>query len=305
MPPPTDKVVRALVESYRSDRRGQRINKRYLPSRREVGKILELCLELLYPGYFGAQDLTYETVTHHVGVRVHMLSKKLSRQVELALCHEDERGKGRPPESRKMEAKDIATRFLSGLAGLRVLLIDDVQAAFDGDPAAAHLDEIILAYPGLLAVTVYRLAHELYLLKVPLLPRMMTEWAHAVTGADIHPGATIGPRFFLDHATGAVIGETTTLGSGARLYQGVTLGALTVAKHQKNAEKRHPTVGDNVTIYANATVLGGRTLIGDDCVVGGGVFLTESVPPGSRVLVKPAELTIASHPKKGSAKKRV
>jgi serine O-acetyltransferase len=186
--------------------------------------------------------------------------------------------------------------FLAKLPSIRFTLLEDVQAAFDGDPAATNLDEVILAYPGLLAVSVYRVAHELYQLGVPLMPRIMTEWAHATTGADIHPGARIGQSFFIDHATGVVIGETTEIGGHVKLYQGVTLGAVSHPRDEQGRvirdAKRHPTVEDGVTIYANATVLGGSTRLGEGSVVGGSVFLTDSVPSKSRVAIKAPELRV-------------
>jgi serine O-acetyltransferase len=188
--------------------------------------------------------------------------------------------------------------FLSRLPEIRALLVRDVQAAFDGDPAATNLDEVILAYPGVLAVSVYRIAHALYDLGVPMMARIMTEWAHSKTGCDIHPGAKIGGGFFIDHATGVVIGETTEIGEGVKLYQGVTLGALSLPKddsgHIIRGRKRHPTVEDGATLYANATVLGGQTVVGAQSVIGGSVFLTRSIPARSRVSLKEPDLRVAS-----------
>jgi serine O-acetyltransferase len=192
----------------------------------------------------------------------------------------------------------LAEIFLGRLPEIRSLLIRDVQAAFDGDPAATNLDEVILAYPGVLAVSVYRIAHALYDLGVPMMARIMTEWAHSKTGADIHPGATIGAAFFIDHATGVVIGETTHIGDGVKLYQGVTLGALSFPRDASGqiirGKKRHPTVESGSTLYANATVLGGQTVVGADSVIGGSVFLTRSVPPHSRVSLKEPELRVGT-----------
>ncbi len=289
-----DEIVTSVVESYRSDARGQFINQRFLPSREEAGEIVGLFLQLFYPGYFGRQDLTDENVSYHVGTLVSTLRDKLTRQIQLCLCHAAEFGA--PVDTCIDEARRLATRILGAVPALRATLIADVQAALDGDPAASSIHEIILSYPGVLAVTVYRVAHELYRLGVPLLPRIMTEWAHSRTGADIHPGANIEKSFFIDHATGVVVGETSYIGSNVKLYQGVTLGALS---HPRDAEgkiirgsKRHPTVEDGVTIYANATVLGGTTSLGSGSVVGGSVFLTKSVPPGSRVAMKAPELNV-------------
>jgi len=188
--------------------------------------------------------------------------------------------------------------FLNRLPHIRGLLLQDVQAAYDGDPAATNLDEVILAYPGLLAVSVYRIAHALYDLGVPMMARIMTEWAHSKTGCDIHPGADIGPAFFIDHATGVVIGETTHIGEGVKLYQGVTLGALSFPRDASGqiirGRKRHPTLESGSTLYANATVLGGQTVVGAESVIGGSVFLTHSVPARSRVSLKEPELRVGT-----------
>lgn len=288
-----------MLASYRNDARAHHINKRFLPSRVEAIEIVNLLLQLFYPGYFGRQDLTDEDVGYHVGVILTTLREKLERQIELCLCYRGEalEAGGRPnvPQCHK-EGRVIARQFLDRLPALRALLLEDVQAAYDGDPAALNLDEIILAYPGLLAVTVYRIAHELHELGVPMMPRIMTEWAHTKTGADIHPGAKIGRAFFLDHATGAVIGETTVIGDRVKLYQGVTLGALSIARDERGrvirGTKRHPTVEDDVTIYANATVLGGKTTLSQKAVVGGGVFLTRSVAAGARVALRTTEVEV-------------
>jgi serine O-acetyltransferase len=192
----------------------------------------------------------------------------------------------------------VTDALLAKLPSIRRTLLSDVQAAFDGDPAASGLDEVILAYPGLLAVTVYRVAHELYVMNVPLMPRIMSEWAHTNTGADIHPGAKIGASFFIDHATGIVVGETSELGDSVKLYQGVTLGALSHPKDERGrvirGTKRHPTVENGVTLYAHATVLGGQTVVGEGSVIGGSVFLTKSVPKGAKVAMKPPELMVKS-----------
>lgn len=289
------RLVDDLLASYRRDPRGQHVGKRFLPSRDEIHEIVELLLELFYPGYYGRQDLTDENLPYHVGNLLSTLREKLERQIETCLCFDRETagaGAGGCAES----ARRASAALLAELPAIRDALILDVQAAYDGDPAAQSLDEVILAYPGFRAITVHRVAHELYRLGVPLMPRILSEWAHSETGADIHPGAEIGESFFIDHATGAVVGETTTIGRGVKLYQGVTLGALS---HPRDASgrvvrrtKRHPTVGDGATLYANATVLGGSTVIGADSIVGGSVFLTRSVPAGSRVAMKPPELSV-------------
>lgn len=295
---PLASLVGALVASYRADARGRHIDKHFLPSRDESIEIVETLIQLIFPGYFGTRDLPSDALEYHVGVLLSSLRDKLDRQVELCLCYRGETAGGVAIDVPKCrdDSRAIVDAFLARLPELRAMLIEDVDAAYDGDPAAFNHDEVILAYPGLLAITVYRIAHELQRLGVPLMPRIMTEWAHTRTGADIHPGAQIGRRFFIDHATGVVIGETTLIGDDVRLYQGVTLGAASIPRDARGrvvrGSKRHPTVEDGVTLYANATVLGGQTVIGRKSVLGGSVFVTSSVPPGSRVALKPPALRV-------------
>lgn len=297
---PLDDLVAAMLQSYRADPRGQFINKKFIPSRDEIITIVRLLLAVFYPGFHGRQDLTDENVRYHVGSVLMALREKLERQVELCLCHGEESDEGLSPDVPRCAKRSerVAGEFLQKLPGIRAQLLEDVQAAWEGDPAATGLDEVILAYPGLLAVTVYRIAHELHVLGVPLMPRIMTEWAHTQTGADIHPGAQIAPRFFIDHATGVVVGETSNIGEGVKLYQGVTLGARSHPRDEGGrlirGAKRHPTVEDGVTIYANATVLGGETTVGAGSLVGGSVFLTRTVPPGTQVALEAPKLRIAS-----------
>jgi serine O-acetyltransferase len=288
-------LVEGMLASYRGDPRAQHVNRRFLPSREEILEIVQLLLELFYPGYYGRQDLTDENLAFHVGNLLSTVREKLQRQVETCLCFAAE-CEGTPTHSCTEASRRVTSAFLARLPSVREALILDVQAAYDGDPAATSLDEVILAYPGMLAVTVHRVAHELNVTGVPLLPRIMSEWAHSRTGCDIHPGARIGRSFFIDHSTGVVVGETTTIGSNVKLYQGVTLGALSIPRDERGRvirdTKRHPTVEDGVTIYANATVLGGQTVIGADSVVGGSVFVTESVPASTRVALRPPEMTV-------------
>jgi serine O-acetyltransferase len=293
-----EEVAGELLGSYLGDERGRRISQRYLPSREAIVEILGAVLDLMYPGYFGRQDLNADNLSAHVEQMAAALLPKLERELEHCLCYGRER-EAVPPKLGECapRARELAEIFLRRLPEIRALLIRDVQAAFDGDPAALNLDEIILAYPGVLAVSVYRIAHALYDLGVPMMARIMTEWAHSKTGCDIHPGASIGPAFFIDHATGVVIGETTHIGEGVKIYQGVTLGALSLPRdasgHIIRGKKRHPTVEDGATLYANATVLGGQTVVGAHSVIGGSVFLTFSVPPRSRVSLKEPELRVA------------
>jgi serine O-acetyltransferase len=304
-PPPTalEEVTGGFLDSYIGDERARRISQRYLPSREAIVEILESVLDLMYPGYFGRRDLSSDNLGAYVAQSVAALAPKLEREMEHCLCYGRERDAGREREAGRPEfgecaprAHELAGIFLGRLPEIRSMLIRDVQAAFDGDPAATDLDEVILAYPGVLAVSVYRIAHALHDLGVPMMARIMTEWAHSKTGADIHPGATIGEAFFIDHATGVVIGETTDIGDRVKLYQGVTLGALSFPRDASGqiirGKKRHPTVESGSTLYANATVLGGQTVVGADSVIGGSVFLTRSVPPRSRVSLKEPELRV-------------
>ncbi|MGA2840290.1 MAG: serine O-acetyltransferase [Steroidobacteraceae bacterium] len=294
-----DALAGELLDSYLSDERARRISHRYLPSREAIVAILEGVLDLMYPGYFGRRDLSQENLRAYIAQSVAVLAPKIEREMEHCLCYGREREATVPDLGEcAPRAHELTQIFLGRLPEIRRLLLTDLQAAFDGDPAATNLDEVVLAYPGLLAVSVYRIAHALYDLGVPMMARIMTEWAHSKTGCDIHPGAKIGSAFFIDHATGVVIGETSDIGEGVKLYQGVTLGALSfprdAAGHLIRNKKRHPTVESGATLYANATVLGGQTVIGADSVIGGSAFITRSVAPRSRVSLKDPELRVAS-----------
>ena len=303
-------LVARVVHSYNSDERTQHIDHVYLPARDEIIQLVRDLLELLYPGFIGRQHLTQHNVAFHVGDLMPRIGEAAYRQIYMCLCYHEEEvsaaesgsGEGeRPSDSCDQRAREITLGFLEYLPEIREVLAGDVQAAFDGDPAAVNFDEVILSYPGLLAISVHRLAHRLYELNVPLMPRIMSEWAHLQTGIDIHPGARIGRNFFIDHGTGVVIGETTDIGDNVKVYQGVTLGALSFPKDERGRvireAKRHPTVEDNVTLYANAIVLGGDTVLGKGSVIGGSVFVTSSVPPNSMVTFKPPELRVK--PKSG------
>jgi serine O-acetyltransferase len=295
--PSLERLVDGMIRSYRKDPRGSHLNRRFLPSRDEILDVVHLLLQLFYPGYVGRQDLTDENLEYHVGTLLSAVREKVQRQVETCLCFAAEAA-GSDPAAPGDEARRVTAEFLERLPAIRDALVLDVQAAYDGDPAATSLDEVILAYPGLLAITVHRVAHELHAMGVPLMPRIMSEWAHSKSGVDIHPGADIGRSFFIDHATGVVVGETTTIGDNVKLYQGVTLGALSIPRDERGRvirdTKRHPTVQNDVTVYANATVLGGHTVLGEGSVVGGSVFVTSSVPAGSRVALRPPEMTVRS-----------
>jgi serine O-acetyltransferase len=277
LPELTDQIVHTYTEHSKINHLGHSS----LPSTEAVIEIIEDLKEVIYPGYGRRQNLHMGNVAYHVGDILDGLHDKLTEQFARALRHECSAAE--LDEDFHTMGQQRAMQFLDRLPDLRAVLADDVQAAYDGDPAAKSLHEIIFCYPGVEAVTIYRLAHELYLLDLPLVPRMMTEYAHRKTGVDIHPGARIGRSFFIDHATGVVIGETTDIGDRVKLYQGVTLGALSFPKDANGniirGMKRHPTIEDDVVIYANATILGGKTVIGHHCVVGSNVWLTDSVAP--------------------------
>ncbi len=281
----TDRIVATYGELGKIDHLGHSS----LPSREAIVDIIEDAKEILYPGYGRRQNLHMGNIAYYVGSLLDSLHDRLTEQIARALRHES--GPGETTEADyEAEGQRKAVQFLQRLPELRALLAEDVQAAYDGDPAAKNLDEIIFCYPGLEAVTIYRIAHELHRLGVPLIPRIMTEYAHAKTGVDIHPGARIGRSFFIDHATGVVIGETTEIGDRVKLYQGVTLGALSFPKDPNGkiirGKKRHPTIEHDVVIYANATILGGNTVIGHHSVIGSNVWLVESVAPYTTVTME-------------------
>jgi serine O-acetyltransferase len=288
-------VVDALVQNVKDLPTMQHLNRVYLPSRDVIIECIKRLRQLVYPGYFGKQGLTSANLPFRLGELVIELSDMLFEQVRHCLRYR-EQIPGQNGDSEQCArcdhlAADIVARFFERLPAVRKLLATDVQAAFEGDPAAQSTDETIFCYPGLYAITVQRLAHEFWKLEVPLLPRIMTEYAHSLTGIDMHPGAELGERFFIDHGTGVVIGETTQIGQNVKIYQGVTLGALAPAFGQAlRGQKRHPTIEDNVTIYAGATILGGDTVIGKGAVIGGNVFITSSVPPLNQVSADPPKL---------------
>lgn len=266
-----------------------------LPSNEVVYEIAADLKEVLFPGYRRRQNLHAGNVGYYVGDLIDGLHDKLTQQIARAIRHEHQKRHrivcGAPQEI-DFEAigQQKAIQFLEMLPRIRETLAMDVQAAFDGDPAASSVDEIIFCYPGLEAITIQRMAHELYNMDVPFIPRMLTEWAHGRTGIDIHPGAQIGPSFFIDHGTGVVIGETTEIHSGVKIYQGVTLGALSFPKDESGAiirgAKRHPTIESGVVIYANATVLGGDTIIGAGSIIGASASISKSIPPNTQVTVE-------------------
>jgi serine O-acetyltransferase len=292
---PLAAITQRIVETYDECGAIHHLGHCPLPSYREVVDILGDLREILYPGYGRRQNLNRGNVVEHVGVLVEGLHDRMTEQVARAFRYDCEAGKG--VGNPLATAEEIVMHFLEEIPELRRSLAEDVQAAFDGDPAAKGLDEILFCYPGVGAVTVYRLAHVLFRLGVPLIPRMMTEYAHGKTGIDIHPGATIGRRFFIDHGTGVVIGETTRIGDGVKLYQGVTLGARSFPRDAKTGQivrdaKRHPTIEDEVVIYANATILGGQTVVGHHSVIGSSAWVTRSIAPFTTVTIENPSMRI-------------
>jgi serine O-acetyltransferase len=276
-------IVDAVVKSIASEPRLQHLNRVYLPNRDAIIQSIDKLRQCLFVGYFGTQGLTSENLPYRIGELINELKETLFEQVRYCLRYGRQipgtASEGPDCENCDRQAAEIVSAFFNRLPAVREMLASDVQAAFDSDPAAQSTDETIFCYPGLFAIAVQRLAHEFYNLKVPLLPRIMTEHAHSLTGIDIHPGAELGKSFFIDHGTGVVIGETTKIGANVKLYQGVTLGAISPAFGQMlRDQKRHPTIEDNVTIYSNSTILGGETVIGRNTTIGGNVFVTQSVP---------------------------
>ncbi len=289
-------LVDAIVTSYQAEEKTRHIDAGELPNRDRIIELIRLIRELLFPGYFGRQNLTTATLEGHVSEIVAVIRERLFEQVKNAIRHQATR-RGADCPSCETTAEAIVQEFLGTLPAVRATLATDVKAAFEGDPAAGDTDEIIFSYPGLFAISVYRIAHELHKAQVPLIPRIMTEYAHNLTGIDIHPGATIGDYFFIDHGTGVVIGETTIIGRHVKLYQGVTLGALSTRGGQTlRGAKRHPTLEDDVTVYSGASILGGETVVGAGATISGNVFLTQSVPPHTRVTMKSPELQYKNRP---------
>ena len=287
---PFEKEIESLVDTILVDYKGQRdIDKLELyrqPDRDVVIDIIEKLRRIVFPGYF--KDKTYRmyNAKHNLSMLIEDVMYHLSDQLSLVY-----QGTGETETDAQRHAQETALEFFRQIPSVRAMVQTDLQAAYDGDPAATGMAEIIFAYPGLFAITVYRLAHVLYTLNVPMLPRIMTEHAHSITGIDIHPGATVGKYFFIDHGTGIVIGETTVIGDNVKIYQGVTLGALSTRGGQSlRGKRRHPTIEDNVTIYAGASVLGGDTVIGRDSVIGSNAFITKSIAPCTTISIKNQEL---------------
>lgn len=283
-----ENAVERLTANYRKEELFLTKSGRHLPVRAAIINIVKEMRSVIFPGYFDIDSGAAVFPEHYTGYLLNDLFDRMQAQIETAFLYI---GEDMPSACGK--AAQVTSRFFEQLPEVQEMLLKDVQAGFDGDPAAKSKEEIIFSYPGFLAIYVYRLAHILYLEEVPFIPRIMTEYAHDHTGIDINPGATIGEYFFIDHGTGVVIGETTEIGNNVKLYQGVTLGALSTRSGQKlKGKKRHPTIKDNVTVYSGASILGGETEIGEGVIVAGGAFVTKSVPAHTKVIVKNPEIKI-------------
>ena len=284
-----EKVVEKISENYDNEPLFSTKAGKNMPERKEIIDALKELRLVMFPGYFGEQDATRCLPKYFVGDRLLTIYHMFFEQIACAFAYEESEVHaseitGIPDEDNQRKAERVCSEFFEQLPRIQKLLLKDVQAGYDGEPAAQSKEEVIFSYPGLFAIFVYRIAHELYIRQVPFIPRIMTEYAHAKTGIDINSGAQIGESFFIDHGTGIVIGETTIIGDHVKLYQGVTLGGLSTRGGQKlSGKKRHPTIENNVTIYAGATILGGETVIGENSVVGGNTFITGSIPANSKV----------------------
>jgi serine O-acetyltransferase len=301
-------IVDELVASCSSGGCFDHVSAEPITHREAIIDILHRLALILYPGYFIRTRLDSVNLEYYLGQQVIALYEILSEQVILAIRHDCIRHNQSCIHCEPL-GHQLTVEFLRKLPELRTMLAKDIRAALEGDPAAKSYDEIIFSYPGIRAITIYRIAHELYRLNIPLMPRIMTEYAHSHTGVDIHPGAQIGESFFIDHGTGVVIGETCVIGNSVRIYQGVTLGAISLSKAEVKklrSKKRHPSIKDDVIIYANATILGGDTVVGERSVIGGNVWLTHSVPPDTEVFIKKQDLIFgAKQYKKQAAKQKL
>jgi serine O-acetyltransferase len=287
-------LVDEIMTSYQKYGGMDHLEGRDLPSKKVVIEVLEDLVTVLFPGYLGDSEITKANIKYHLGSTLTSVYTRLTSEVERSLKYICRKISECPQDVCQKRAHVVVKELLEKLPEIRAMLSGDIQAAYSGDPAAVSQEEVILSYPCVLAITTYRIAHELYLSGVPLIPRIMSEHIHSQTGIDIHPGAKIGKNFFIDHGTGVVIGETAEIGDNVKLYQGVTLGALSFPKDKKGniikGRKRHPTVGNNVVIYSGATLLGAETVIGDNVVIGGNVWITSAVPSGTKITIAAPEL---------------
>lgn len=286
----SEKIIDNILDSYKQHEETIHVDTENIVNKEILIEVIKEIRKVLFPGFFEQNRVRSEYLKYLVGERVEYIQYHLKKQVARVLGNAD--GCEYCPKSEaSLQAEEIVHQFLLRIPVIREYLYTDVKAAYEGDPAAYSTDEVIFSYPGIYAITVYRVAHELVKLGVPLIPRIMTEYAHGLTGIDINPGAAIGKYFCIDHGTGIVIGETTTIGEHVKIYQGVTLGALSTKRGQLlKGEKRHPTIGNNVTIYSNTSVLGGDTVIGDGVTIGGNAFIVNSISAGMKVNIKNPEL---------------
>ncbi len=286
-------LVEKIMENYKRYECMESLEGKDLPSKQVVIEVLEELLATIFPSYLGKKEITKSNVRYFLGNTLNSIYFRLVHEVDNSLKYVCRRIKECPEDVCRRRAQVVVKELLEKIPEIRALLSGDIQAAYDGDPAAQSTDEVILSYPCVLAIATYRVAHELYVRGVPLVPRIMSEYAHSATGIDIHPGAKIGKNFFIDHGTGVVIGETAEIGDNVKIYQGVTLGALSFPKDGKGqvikGQKRHPTVGNNVVIYSGATILGSEAVIGDDAVIGGNAWITSPIPTGTTVIVAPPD----------------
>lgn len=286
----TDELVNSILDSYNKYDLTARIDENNIVNKDMLIQIVEEIRKLLFPGFFDNNKVRSEYIRYLVGERLEFIEYNLKKQVAKAFDNFEGCEKYKD-DCLEEHAEKTVEEFMNKLPEIRDYLYTDIVAAYNGDPAAYSTDEIIFCYPGVFAITVYRIAHELFILGIPVIPRIISEYAHSITGIDIHPGATIGKYFFIDHGTGVVIGETTIIGDNVKIYQGVTLGGLSTRKGQQlKGVKRHPTIGNNVTIYSNTSVLGGETIIGDGVTLGGNSFIVRSVASGMKVSIKNPEL---------------
>ena len=293
-------IVDRMLSAWSSKDSFEHISPVSMPSQEKVIELVLQARRIVFPGYFTQTKLHASNIEYYIGQETTDLYERVTEQITMAIRH-DCRRNNRPCTNCEQESATLAYTFIDKLPDVTATLAEDIRATLAGDPAIKSPDEVIFCYPGLFATLTYRLAHELYLLEVPIIPRIMTEFAHSQTGIDIHPGATIDEGLFIDHGTGVVIGETTKIGKNVRIYQGVTLGALSLPRNageQLKNTKRHPTIEDDVIIYSNTTILGGNTIIGKGSVIGGNNWITESVVAGSKVLLKKPELVFHNKVKK-------
>lgn len=279
-------IIDSILSDYTKGRDIDRTDTFNQPDKDAIIDITHKLQRIIYPGYYRENNYKIYSIENSLVTIMEDVTYNLIKQIAVVLKYRED-CIGKSADEIQNMAEDITLKFLAQIPKVREYLDTDLDAAFDGDPAAYSKDEIVFAYPGIKAISIFRLAHELYVLNVPILPRIMTEYAHSRTGIDINPGATIGKYFFIDHGTGIVVGETTIIGNNVKIYQGVTIGALSTSGGQAlKSTKRHPTIEDNVTIYSGASILGGETVIGHDSVIGGNTFITSSVEPGSRMTAR-------------------